>query len=145
MPLKKPAVKPFKLEPRYAYVLISQDDGRFSVRLCARGEHGYRPIYYGPYKDEARAQGIVDRLNARLGVSGPEAVAIVVSRPGRDEWLCGYAAALGAMRRLFHHDSSVASVLQADGLTVAHLQAAGVEKFDLDPIKAATGWPRGNI
>jgi len=63
--------------------------------------------------------------------------------PSRDEWLCGYAAALGAVRRLYHHDSAVAGVLVADGLTVAHLLAAGVEKFDLDPIKAATGWPRG--
>lgn len=55
----------------------------------------------------------------------------------RDTWLCGYAAALAAVRRLYHEDTIVEQVLHADGLSLLVLKKAGVEAFDLDEIRKA--------
>lgn len=52
----------------------------------------------------------------------------------RDEWLCGYAAVLGAMAR---HDASVRTAMVGDGITLAKLRAAGVEDFDMRDIERA--------
>jgi hypothetical protein len=54
-----------------------------------------------------------------------------------DEWLCGYAAALGAVRRLYLNDVIVEQVLAGDGLTMADLIKAGAEAFDTDEIRKA--------
>ncbi len=62
---------------------------------------------------------------------------IHLATPGRDDFLCGYAAALGAAWRLCHEDTIVAETLRADGLTLAHMKAAGVEKFDISALKKA--------
>ncbi len=65
----------------------------------------------------------VDRMRAALA-----------GEAKRDEWLCGYAAALGAMAR---HDASVRTVMTGDGITLAKLRAAGVEDFDMRDIERA--------
>lgn len=57
----------------------------------------------------------------------------------KDEWLCGYAAALGAVQRLFHENKIVVEVLKCDGLTIADLRNAGAEAFDMTAIEAAHG------
>jgi hypothetical protein len=63
-----------------AYVVVDVPGGGWGVGACKRGETGYHPVDdYGPYEDESRAQGIVDRLNARLGVSKTSAHTIVRS------------------------------------------------------------------
>ncbi len=54
-----------------------------------------------------------------------------------DDWLCGYAAALGAIRRLYQADTMVVQTLICDGLTIEQLEAAGAEQFDLDAIREA--------
>ncbi len=45
--------------------------GGWGIACCVEGEGGYHPVDdYGPYagaEGEKRAQGIVDRLNERLG------------------------------------------------------------------------------
>lgn len=64
-----------------AYVVVDVPGGAWGVGACKRGESGYHPVDddYGPYEDESRAQGVVDRLNARLGVSKASAHTIVRS------------------------------------------------------------------
>lgn len=63
-----------------AYVVVDAPGGGWGVAACKRGESGYHPVDdYGPYEDEPRAQGIVNRLNARLGVSKASAHTIVRS------------------------------------------------------------------
>jgi len=62
-----------------------------------------------------------------------------VAPPQVDEWLCGYAAALAAVQRLYHESSLVKNVMICDGITVAHLRTAGVEEFDLIQIVKAVG------
>lgn len=63
----------------------------------------------------------VDRMRAAL-----------TGEAKRDEWLCGYAAVLGAMAR---HDASVRTVMVGDGVTLEMLRAAGVEDFDMREIE----------
>jgi hypothetical protein len=58
-------------------------------------------------------------------------------KSGRDEWLCGYAAALSCIVRQHDEPGLVVSALVGDGITVTQLEAAGVESFDLDVIKKA--------
>ena len=42
--------------------------GGWGVACVVEGENGYHPVDdYGPYAEEAKAQGVVDRLNERLG------------------------------------------------------------------------------
>jgi hypothetical protein len=60
---------------------------------------------------------------------------VKATEPTRDEWLCGYAAALAAVVRLHHLPSTVADVLTADGITLEDLEDAGVEDFDLRQLK----------
>jgi hypothetical protein len=62
---------------------------------------------------------------------------ISLATPGRDQWLCGYAAALGAVARLHHADWIVVKILNSDNLTPVKLSAAGAEKYDLTPIRQA--------
>lgn len=65
---------------RVAYTVVPLDQRRFAIGCCVRGEQGYHPVDdYGPYVDEARAQGVVDRLNARIRVSPAQAKRIVQS------------------------------------------------------------------
>ena len=66
-----------------------------------------------------------------------EYVAKKRSSPQADSWLCGYAAALAAVQRLYGETTLVKEVMKCDGLTVAHLRAAGVESFDLIQIVKA--------
>jgi hypothetical protein len=54
-----------------------------------------------------------------------------------DEWVRGFAAALGAVLRLYDQGTIVVNVMNADGITLRHLKHAGVEAFDLDPITKA--------
>lgn len=56
---------------------------------------------------------------------------------GHKAWLRGFAAALGAVQRFYDRGTIVAEVMKHDGVTLADLKAAGVEAFDLDPIKQA--------
>lgn len=56
-----------------------------------------------------------------------------------DLWLCGYAAALAPVERIFGESKLVTEIMKCDGLTVANLQKAGVEEFDLAPIMKAHG------
>ncbi len=83
---------------------------------------------------EDRRRRITEGLDAR-------SQAMTSQRPGhRDEWMRGYAAALGAVRRLFREDKIVEQVLIGDGLTLAQLVEAGAESFDTEAIaKALTG------
>ncbi len=62
---------------------------------------------------------------------------IHVASAGRDDFLCGYAAALGAVQRLFDEGKIVSEVLKCDGLTLAHLRAARVEAFDMRALRKA--------
>jgi len=55
----------------------------------------------------------------------------------RDEWLCGYAAALATLCRYFHEKSAVRNTLRADGITLAQLSAAGCAWDDLKQLVAA--------
>ena len=70
---------------------------------------------------------VEDRTPAQLAADG--------DAPKRDEWLCGYAAALAAAKRLHDDTSVVESVLVSDGITLARLKDAGVEEFDLCQIR----------
>ncbi len=54
------------------------------------------------------------------------------------EWLRGFAAALGPLVRTFDKPSLVRCVMEGDGITYRDLKAAGVEEFDLAPIRSAT-------
>ena len=68
------------MKPSAAYVLIDVSSGGYGVACCVEGEKGYHPVPdYGPYMDEKHTQGVVDRLNERLGVSKDEAHRIVLS------------------------------------------------------------------
>lgn len=58
----------------------------------------------------------------------------------RDDWVCGYAAALAAiMRRPDHDDVLVKQTLIGDGITADMLREAGVEAYDLNPLLHALG------
>ena len=61
------------------------------------------------------------------------------TKPKRDEWLCGDAAALGALQRLYDSPSMVCGVLTGDGLDIQKPRDAGVEKFDLNPSRRRSG------
>lgn len=64
---------------RVAYTTIQGPLG-WTVAICREGENGYRPVPdYGPYTEEAHTQGIVDRLNARLGLDKATVFKIVAS------------------------------------------------------------------
>lgn len=52
-------------------------------------------------------------------------------------WIRGYAAALGAIIRLHDEPTMARDVAQMDGLTVADFRKAGVEPYDLNPIRKA--------
>lgn len=55
-------------KPGTAYAVVDLPGG-WGVGCCVEGEKGYHPVPdYGPYDDDDRAQGIVDRLNKRLGL-----------------------------------------------------------------------------
>jgi hypothetical protein len=57
---------------------------------------------------------------------------------GKDpEWLQGYASALAAVVRAGGRAELVRAVLAADAVTLSHLQSAGVEPFDLEPLRRA--------
>jgi len=58
-------------------------------------------------------------------------------KSARDEWLCGYAAALSCIVRQHDVPSIVVDALIGDGITIPQLKAARVESFDLEPIKRA--------
>lgn len=68
-----------KDQNRIAYTTIVGPKG-WTIAVCREGENGYRPVPdYGPYKDEAHARGVADRLNVRLGVDQETAFKIVAS------------------------------------------------------------------
>ena len=68
------------LAKSFAYTSYEVAHGSFGIALCERGVKGYQPVDdYGPYADEARAKGIAERLNERLGVSKASARTIVMS------------------------------------------------------------------
>ncbi len=60
-----------------------------------------------------------------------------LKKPVRDEWTCGYAAALGALSRLYCQPSMVDGLIKADGLSLAKFKVAGVEEFDMAEIRKA--------
>jgi hypothetical protein len=53
----------------------------------------------------------------------------------RDEWICGYAAALAVFVRMFHFSSSALSVMRGDNFTIEKFAKAGVEPFDLKELR----------
>ena len=59
-----------KQKKKSAYWVVDVPGG-WGIACCVEGESGYHPVGdYGPYagpEGEKRAQGIVDRLNERLG------------------------------------------------------------------------------
>lgn len=55
----------------------------------------------------------------------------------RDAWLCGYAAALANLDRQHDQPTMVRDCMVGDGVTIKMLKDAGVEAYDLDPIKEA--------
>lgn len=55
----------------------------------------------------------------------------------RDEWLCGYAAALASIVRLQDLRSVAKSTATADGLTLERFRRAGVEEFDMRELRKA--------
>ncbi len=66
-----------KKQKRRAYWVVDVPGG-WGIACCVEGKHGYHPVDdYGPYENEARAKGIVDRLNKQLGL-GPVAVRRIV-------------------------------------------------------------------
>ena len=66
-----------KRTQRIAYWVVDVTGG-WGVAACKEGEGGYHPVpEYGPYPEESRAQGVVDRLNLRAGL-GPTAVRGIV-------------------------------------------------------------------
>jgi hypothetical protein len=79
-------------------------------------------------KKGPNAQDAMQEINTPCATAPPQAV---------DEWLCGYAAALAAVQRLYDGSTLVAEVMKCDGLTIDHLRAAGVEEFDLKQILRA--------
>jgi hypothetical protein len=56
----------------------------------------------------------------------------------RDEWLCGYAAALATIIRTNREMGLARIAMVADGLTLDGFKKAGVEEYDLYSIKEAT-------
>lgn len=52
-------------------------------------------------------------------------------------YLHGFAAALGALIRLFDRPALALAIAHADGLDLDNFVQAGVEPFDLEPIKEA--------
>lgn len=66
-----------KKQKKIAYWVVDVPGG-WGVGCVVEGENGYHPVEeYGPYVDETRAQGVVDRLNKRLGL-GPVGVRRIV-------------------------------------------------------------------
>lgn len=59
----------------------------------------------------------------------------------RDEWMCGYAAAVAAVQRLYREHTIARQVMICDGVTPEKLEAAGVEEFDMKEIRKA--WKHG--
>lgn len=55
----------------------------------------------------------------------------------KNEFYCGYAAAIGALIRLHDEKTMAIDVMNCDGVTVSDLEKAGVEDFDLKPIREA--------
>ncbi len=58
-----------------------------------------------------------------------------------DPWLCGYACALANVNRRFDRPTLIESTLQSDGITLAQLEAAGVEDYDLDELRKCVRQP----
>ena len=54
-----------------------------------------------------------------------------------DEWLQGYAAALSTVYRVTGINTAVEQALICDGLTLADLERAGADEFDLDGVRRA--------
>lgn len=52
----------------------------------------------------------------------------------RDEWICGYAAAIAGLIRDGER-SAIKNLLTGDGLKLENFKKAGVEDYDLDEIK----------
>jgi hypothetical protein len=57
--------------------------------------------------------------------------------PERDEWLCGYAAALSCVVRGWGETGLAKEMMAADGLTFDDFNKAGVEEYDLEALKRA--------
>lgn len=72
---------------RVAYHTVDVAGG-WGVTICVEGEAGHRPIKdYGPYVGRAgllHAEGIVRRLNERLGLDEKTAALIVASTMGKE-------------------------------------------------------------
>lgn len=68
---------------RVAYAVTTEDGRAWGVGVVFENQPGYRPVpEYGPYEDEARAEGVVGRLNARIGVDEKTALQIVATSFG---------------------------------------------------------------
>jgi hypothetical protein len=81
-----------------------------------------------------RTEGLVTIV---IKQNGATRVAHVSARRSRDEWLCGYAAALANIIR-YHGETTLAKMaMDSDGLTLKHFVQAGVERYDLVALKRA--------
>lgn len=80
-PTKKVTMLPSGKRVAYTTIPCLGGDGTlFGVGLCVEGEQGYRMVStYVPKVDESHIDGIVDRLNSRLGISKVEASKILIS------------------------------------------------------------------
>jgi hypothetical protein len=83
------APKPLRVGGKLmAYAEVTDDGRDWYIGCIVDGDQGYRPVSdYGPY-DEARARGVVERLNERIHVS-PKLATEIVARSMRKSALKG--------------------------------------------------------
>ena len=55
----------------------------------------------------------------------------------RDEWIAGWASALSAIWRLHHDARMIRHIMISSGITLRHLELAGVEERDLSIVRRA--------
>lgn len=60
-----------------------------------------------------------------------------VQHVGRDDWYLGFACALAEIWRLHHDGSMIRHLLSKSGISIKHLEDAGVDEFDLAAIQNA--------
>lgn len=54
-----------------------------------------------------------------------------------DPWYQGFASALAEIWRMHHDGQMVRHILQGSGISIKHLEAGGVEDYDMTAITAA--------
>lgn len=57
----------------------------------------------------------------------------------RDEFICGFAAAVGTLAREHGSPSMAADIMHCNGLRLKDFKKAGVEEFDMKPLRGERG------